>query len=157
MIVLLSALSAHAGALDAERFTVGLPAEVDLVGLAFGVRPELLWRPIQPDGAFHLRTATGVMVGPELTLVPVSLGVREVFFPRRRVRPGLGIGMQLQSFFPRQHAPVFRLDQYLELTLDVAISETWRAGLQLSPEFGMVPGFGLGMAARVGVSRELPW
>jgi hypothetical protein len=29
-------------------------------------------------------------------------------------------------------------------------------GLQVSPEFGMVGGFGLGMATRLGVSADLP-
>ena len=66
--------AAFAGALDADHFSVGLPAEVDLVGLAFGVRPELLWRPF--GGATHVRVATGLMVGPELAFVPFSLSVR---------------------------------------------------------------------------------
>jgi hypothetical protein len=142
---------------DPGRWSVGLPAEVDLVGLAFGVHPEALWRPFAPDGAIHLRAATGFMGGPELSLVPVSAGVRVIAFPRRRVRPGLGTGLQLQTFFPHQHAPVVRLDQTIELTLDVRVVEAWRVGMQLSPEFGLAPGFGLGMAARLGVQRDLPW
>jgi hypothetical protein len=141
---------------DSERFTVGLPLELDLVGLAVGAHPELLWRPLKPDGALHLRTGTGLMVGPELTLLPLSLGVREVFLPRRAVRPGLGTGVQLQTFFPRQHEPVVRLDLTIEATLDVRVAEGWRVGLQVSPEFGMVGGFGLGMATRLGVSADLP-
>jgi len=149
--------AALAAPLDAERFSVGLPAEMDWVGLAFGVHPELLWRPMDPDGAFHVRAATGLMWGAELGLLPVSLGVREVLLPRRTVRPGLGAGVQLQNFFPNQHAPVGRLDLTMEATLDVRVAEGWRVGLQISPEFGMVGGFGLGMATRLGVQRDLPW
>ncbi len=140
---------------DLERLSVGLPVEMDLVGLAFGLHPELLWRPLGEQGAFHVRGATGLMVGPELALLPLSLGVREVFFPARKVRPGLGAGVQLQTFFPRQHAPTARLDLTMEATLDVEVAEGWRVGLQISPEFGMVGGFGLGMATRIGVQRDL--
>lgn len=133
-----------------ERFSLGLPAEVDLVGLAVGVHPELLYRPLQPDGAFHVRLAPGLTVGPELALVPLSLGVREVLFPRKRVRPHAGLGMQLQTFVPYGHAAKVRLDMTMELGLDVAITDQWRIGANLSPEFGMAGGFGLGMAARLG-------
>ena len=45
----------------------------------------------------------------------------------------------------------------MELTLDARVAEGWRVGMQLSPEFGMVGGFGLGMAARLGVQKDLPW
>ena len=156
MVILLLG-AALAAPLDADRFSVSLPAEMDLVGLAFGLHPELLWTPLGPQGAFHVRAATGLMVGPELALVPLSLGVREVAFPTRRVRPGVGMGVQLQSFFPDHHPPVLRLDLTMEATLDVAVAEGWRVGAALSPEFGMVGGFGLGMAARLGVERALPW
>jgi len=148
--------SATAASLDAEHFSAGLPVEVDLVGLAFGLHPELLWRPFDPEGAFHLRAATGVMVGPELTLVPVSLGFREVFLPTRTVRPGLGFGLQLQNFFPYGHEHILRLDQYMEITVDVRVRDDMRVGLELSPEFGWLGGFGLGMATRVGVQVDLP-
>ncbi len=154
-LTLLSLGAALAAPLDPERFSVGLPAEMDLVGLAFGLHPELLWRPFDADGAFHVRAATGLMVGSELALLPVSLGVREVFFPTRKVRPGLGMGVQLQTFFPNHHPPVSRLDMTMEATLDVAVAEGWRVGLQLSPEIGMTS-FGLGMATRLGVQRALP-
>jgi hypothetical protein len=51
---------------------------------------------------------------------------------------------------------VVRLDLTMEATLDVRVAEGWRVGLQVSPEFGMVGGFGLGMATRLGVSADLP-
>lgn len=160
MVSLVSTLllgGALAAPFEQDRLSVGLPLEMDLVGLAFGLHPELLWTPFDANGAFHLRAATGLMWGPELGLLPVSLGVREVFFPTRMVRPGLGAGVQLQSFFPNGHPPVSRLDMTMELTLDARVAEGWRVGMQLSPEFGMVGGFGLGMAARLGVQKDLPW
>ncbi|MBX2802613.1 MAG: hypothetical protein KTR31_33345 [Myxococcales bacterium] len=142
--------------LRAEHFSVTLPVEVDLVGLASGLHPELTWRPFRSDGAFHVRVATGLMAGPELALVPLSFGLREVLFPRQRVRPTLGLGIQMQTFLPYGHAPKVRLDQYMELGVDVRVREGWRIAFQASPEFGWLGGFGLGMAARLGVTADLP-
>ncbi len=141
----------------AERLSVGLPVEVTLVGLSYGLHPELLYRPFRPDGLLNLRAATGLMVGPELSLVPVSAGLRVSFLREQRFHPGLGVGVQLQTFLPREHEAVLRLDNYYELTASYEVAEGWHAGLQLSPELGVVPNFGLGMAARAGVQKDLPW
>lgn len=143
-----------AAAVEAERFSLGLPAEVDLVGLAFGVHPELLFRPVQPDGAFHLRFAPGLMIGPELAFVPIGFGIREVALPRKRVRPFAGAGVQVQNFVPYGHPVVTRLDMTLELGVDAQVADDWRVGLQLSPEVGLAGGFGFGMAVRAGVQLD---
>ena len=156
LLAALSAGVAEASPLDSEHFSLALPLEANMVGLSFGLHPELLWRPLDPQGAFHVRAATGLLMGPELSHVPVSLGLRQVFFPTRAVRPGMGLGLQAQNFFPKGHAPVTRIDQYYELTLDVRVSEGWRVGVELSPEFGWVGGFGLGMATRIGVQADFP-
>ena len=140
---------------DASRWSVGVPVEVDLVGLAAGMHPEILFRPAAPDGALNLRFATGVMAGPELTLVPFSLGVRGVIVPRRIVRPYGGLGLQMQVFAPYGAPARARLDVYMELGLDVRIVDSWRIGLQVSPEFGVAPAFGLGMATRLGFQVDL--
>lgn len=156
LLALLAAGPASAASLDAEHFTLGIPFEANLVGLAFGAQPELLWRPFSPEGRFHVRAATGVVAGPELALVPVSLGTRGVFFPTSKVRPGMGLGLKMQTFLPYGHEAILRLDQYFELTLDVKVQDNLRVGVELSPEFGWIGGFGLGMAARVGVLMDLP-
>ena len=151
-----SLLAADAQALEADHFSLGLPAEADVVGLAFGVHPELLWRPFDPAGRFHVRAATGAMVGPELALVPVSLGFRQMLRPEKTFRLGFGAGLQFQAFLPYGHAMVPRLDQYYEFYFDVATSDSLRVTAALSPEFGWVGGFGLGMAARLGVQMDFP-
>lgn len=156
LLGLLAAGPAQAAALDADRFTLGIPVEVNLVGLSFGTQPELLWRPFSQEGRFHVRAATGFVAGPELALVPVSMGTRGVFFPTSKVRPGMGLGLKMQAFMPYGHETILRLDQYYELTLDVAVKDGIRVGMELSPEFGWIGGFGLGMAARVGVLMDLP-
>lgn len=135
---------------------LGVPVEVTWVGLGAGLHPELTWRPLEPDGAFQLRAATGFTAGPELVVVPLSLGLRELALPRKRVSFGPGIGVQLQGFFPNLHPPVARLDLYLELAVAVRVADGWHVTAQASPEFGMVGGFGLGFATRLGVQFALP-
>ena len=143
---------ALAGPVDADHFSVGVPAEVDLVGLAFGVRPELLWRPF--GGATHLRVATGLMVGPELAFVPVSLSVRGRWFPKGRVHPIAGIGAELQTFYASDHAPVARASYFGELGVDVDVADRWSVGLVLEPGFAPKPLIGFGAAVRLGVVRS---
>lgn len=146
------AATALAGPLDAERFSVGIPAEVDLVGLAVGVRPELLWRPARPDGATHLRVATGLMVGPELYFVPLSMTVRGRWFPKRDVHPILGTGVELQTFYSSGHPAVARLSWVGELGVDVDVAERWSTGLIIEPGFAPKPLIGFGMAVRAGAT-----
>lgn len=147
--------TALAGPLDAERFSVGVPAEVDLVGLAFGVRPELTWRPIGKDSALHLRVATGVMAGPELVFVPVSFTVRGRWFPKGRVHPILGAGAELQTFYTSDHPVVARAAYVFEAGVDVTVSGPWSVGLVLEPGFAPQPALGFGAAVRLGVTRAL--
>ena len=161
-VALLSQPPAQAG-IDRDAISVGIPFEVDLVGLAFGVHPELLWRPINADGGFNLRAAAGVMAGPEFTLIsPLALGVRQEIGPSWRVQPGLGMGVQWQSFAVYTDKVHHRMDMYMEATVHVKVHESYDVGLQLSPEFGMMgvgpdgvySTFGLGMAVRLNVQRN---
>ena len=157
LLASLATAPAEASALDADRFSVGLPAEVNLVGLTFGAHPEVLWSPFSPDGSFQVRGSMGLGIGPEMVVVPVSLGLHQVLFPTRKVRPGLGMELQMPNFFPSGHDFIFRVDTYMEASLDVRVSDTIRVKAAMSPQFGgIVGGFGLGMSARVGVQMDLP-
>ena len=157
LLASLASAPVEASPMEKEHFSVVVPAEVNLVGLAFGVHPELLWRPFSPDGSFHLRAAVGFGAGPEMVILPISIGARQIFFPTRMIRPGLGMGLQTPNFFPYGHDLVFRVDTYFETTLDVRVRDDIRIHMAMSPEFGGIyGGFGLGMAARVGVQVELP-
>lgn len=158
MIPLLLSLcgAARAEALSPERFTVGLPAEVQLVGFGAGLHPELLWRPFHDDGALHLRAAAGFTAGRGHSTAPFTLGVREVLGRGWRVHPVLGAGAQLQLFLPYDHPVLPRVDMFMELGLSVDLNEGWSVGAELSPEIGMT-GFGLGLGARLAVRKDLPW
>jgi len=148
---------------DASRWSVGVPVEVDVVGFAVGLHPEVLYRPFNPDGGFNVRAAAGTMVGTELTLIsPLALGLRQELFPTKRVQPGLGMGMQWQSFAVYGDSLHHRMDMYMELTVHTQVHDDYDVGLQLSPEIGLIgvgeeglySTFGLGMAVRLNVQRN---
>lgn len=151
----------------AENFTLNLPVQVDLVGLAGGIQPELLWRPFGSRADwFHLRASLGFTAGPELVhLTPLSLGIRLVFLRGWRVQPLVGVGIAWQLFLPYGGHPANRLDMTMELGVRVKLTKGFALGLAVSPEFGLAAvtpqgfasGFGLGMASRLFLSKDLPW
>ncbi len=81
-----------------SRFSAGLGLEVTLVGLAVGLRPELLYRLGPPGTVSHLRTSVGLLFGPEFTLVPASIGYRAVWRQDKTVQPIFGAGWQSNFF-----------------------------------------------------------
>lgn len=148
--VLLAAAPEDEGALASSRFTVGLPAEVDLIGLAYGVRPELLYRPWGETSRSRLRLALGALTGPEYFFQPISFGYRAVFRGDRTVQPLLGLGLELQQFIVHD-APILRRwpVAYVEFGSGFAITERIQVGALASAELklGGEPGPGLSLRA----------
>lgn len=147
-------LSVAGAARADDRLVLGLPAEVDLVGPAAGLRPEVLVG-LDRAGVAHLRGAVGILPGLEYLYLPASLGWRARMRPARRVHPQLGLGGEVQSFWVADAPPVFRGAAYLELGLSVDVDERWALAGAIVPEVAVtgVPGPGLGL--RLGVEREL--
>lgn len=141
-------------ALAAEHFSIGVPAEVNLVGLAVGVRPEILWQPFDAEGAMQVRFAVGVAVGPELVFVPVDLGPRVRWFPKQPVHLLTGAGWELQTIHAARIDSVVRSSLYMELGLEVEVAEAWAVGAVAEVNFAPPPVFGFGAVARLGVTRE---
>lgn len=135
------------------HFTVGAGAEVDLVGLAYGVRPEFLYRPIADSGA-NIRISSGIMAGPEITFLPVSLGYRHVWSRNRRVRPHLGGGVEYQTFWYGGDSSVSRTAFYAETGFEMRFGDTW-VGIQWAPDLSVLSGFGFGFAARITARFDL--
>lgn len=139
----------------ADRFSLGAGAEVDLVGLAYGVRPEVLFRPFEDDGGPHLRLAVGLMAGPELTFLPVAVGYRHIFSEGRRVRAHLGLGYEQQTFWYGGDSPVSRPAFYAETGWEILVGRKAWLGLQFAPDLAPFSLFGFGFATRVTFRYDL--
>lgn len=144
-----------AGASDqtTSHFTVGAGAEIDLVGLAYGVRPEFLYRPIADSGA-NLRIAVGLLAGPEITFLPASIGYRHVWSRNRRVRPHLGGGLEYQTFWYGGDHPTSRSALYVETGFEIRVGKMW-LGIQGAPDLSVFSGFGFGLAGRITARYDL--
>lgn len=134
-----------------SRFEVGLPVEVTLVGLTFGVRPEVLFRPGDPGTVSRLRLAFGVLGGPDQLFLPLSFGYRAQFRQHAIVQPAVGAGIELQHRVVSDLPAVRQFGLYFELGVGFAVNPL----LSVSAMVGMdlmliVPGVGLG--PRLGVS-----
>ena len=140
-----------------RRMILAVPLEVDIVGLAAGIHPEVLWRPSQKDSSFHLRAATALKPGSEFTLfAPLSVGARWLWFRESPVQVGLGTGLQWKAFLVPNSGAHQRIDWYWEATVEGRVDARQRIGIAAVPEFGManITGdgfsgtFGLGLAFR---------
>lgn len=131
--------------LSRQRFEVGLPAEVTLVGLTAGVRPELLFRFGDAGSRSRLRLAAGVLAGPEQLLVPLAAGYRAVYRPGRRVQPLFGVGVEAQLRFVTDAPVVPAFGGYLEGGVGVVVAARVSVSAMLAADVMVLgtPGFGL--------------
>lgn len=143
------------GALAAEGLTLGLPLEYDVLGKNVGVRPEILWRPLDPDGALNLRAAVGLLPGPEYLYLPISGGARWEFGRPQdwRLRPALGLGAEAQTFVISDHAPVFRVGFYVEAGASWVVGDN-AFGLAVAPDLSIFNRPGAGLSTRLTWTHE---
>jgi len=141
-------ISSGAWAQD-SRFELAVPLEVTLVGLTFGVRPELLFRPGEAGTVSRLRLAFGVLGGPDQLFLPLSLGYRAQFRQDSVVQPAVGLGIELQQRVVNDLPAVRQFGVYLEGGVGFAVSPH----VSLSALFGMdlmlVGGPGIGFGPRI--------
>lgn len=137
-----------------DHFSAGAGAEVDLVGLAYGVRPELLFRPVADAGG-NLRLAVGLMAGPELTFLPVALGYRQIFRQGRKVQPHLGAGLEWQTFWYGGDSPASRPAIYIETGFELEVVRNAWVGIQYGPDFSPSNLFGFGFVGRITFRYDL--
>jgi hypothetical protein len=136
-----------------SRFELAVPAEVTLVGLTFGVRPELLFRPGDPGSVSRLRLAFGVLAGPDQLFLPLSLGYRAQFRRAHIVQPVVGAGLELQhrvafDLSVRQFGVYFEFGVGFAVSPRISLSALFGADLML---FGG-PGLGFGPRLAAGWS-----
>jgi len=134
------------------RFELVLPAEVTLVGLTFGLRPELLFRPGEEGTRSRLRLAAGLFIGPEQTFVPVSFGYRAIFRQGAVVQPIAGAGIELQQRFVSDYPAVRQGAVYVEGGVGFELSARWSVGAMVSIDASLLGGAGASVDPRVHLS-----
>lgn len=137
------------------RFTIAVPAEVTVVGLTYGLRPEVLYRFGDGRAVGRLRLAVGVLDGPDQLFVPVSAGYRASFRQVARVRPAVGVGVELQHRLVSDFHAVRQYGLYVEGGLDVAIAPRWSIGAMVAIDVMLYGGPGVGLGPRLGVAWRL--
>jgi hypothetical protein len=65
-----------------------------------------------------------------------------------------GAGWELQTIHAARIDSVVRSAFYMELGLEVEVTESWSVGGMAEVDFAPPPVFGFGAAARLGVTRE---
>jgi hypothetical protein len=135
-----------------SRVELAVPAEVTLVGLTFGVRPELLIRLGEPGTVSQLRVAVGVLGGPDQLFVPVSVGYRAQFRRASVVQPAVGAGLELQHRLAFDLPAVRQLGVYLEFGVGFAVSPRVMLSAMFGADLMLLggPGFGFGPRLAVG-------
>ena len=152
---LLIAQLALAGAPAAEagpaltRFELVVPAEVTLVGLTFGVRPELLFRLGEEGTRSRLRLAAGLFIGPEHTFVPVSFGYRALFRQGATVQPIVGLGVEFQQRFVSDLPTVRQGAVYVEGGVSFELTARWSVGAMISIDVSLLGGAGASVDPRL--------
>jgi hypothetical protein len=139
----------------AERFTFGLPAEVTLVGLTYGARPEVLYRFGERRSRSRIRFAVGLLDGPEQLFVPISLGYRAILRQHGVVRPSLGGGVEMQQRFVPDYMTVRQYGAYVEGGVEVAFAPKWSVGTIVALDVMVAGGKGAGLGPRLFLTREL--
>lgn len=135
---------------DPSRFSVAGHLEAQVVGLAFGVRAEALYRPFRPDRGANLRVGLGLQGGPELAYLPIDVGWRQHFVPHRILTLELGAGFEQQTFFSPDLWPVSRPAFYGEAGFAFQVTPGGWLGAQVVPSFAPFRTPGPSLAVRVG-------
>lgn len=132
---------------DPRRFSVAGHFEAQLIGLAFGVHGEFLYRPFRADRGANLRVGVSLAGGPEFFYLPLALGWRQHFVPHHRVTLELGAGYEQQSFFVPGLDPVTRSAFYGEGGVAIRVIEQGFIGTQVIMSWAPFerPGPGLGL------------
>jgi hypothetical protein len=128
---------------------LGLNGEVTLVGLTYGVRPELLFRLGPPGTASRLRLSFGILTGPDQLFIPVSVGYRANYRQHATVQPLFGVGLELQNRLVADADVVRQFGLYLEGGVGFAFAQHFAAGAALGLDVMFLGGPGVGLAPRV--------
>lgn len=135
----------------ASRLTLIGSPEVNIIGLSYGLRLELDWRPFEPGTVSRFRLALAFDYGAEFFYLPVAIGYRAVFRQSGTVRPLVGLGLELQSFFITDAPVIRKVSGFVEFGVLFALDSHWEVGLVASLEYA--PLFSPGLCTRLQIGH----
>lgn len=152
-LALLGATPVRAGA--ASPVQLGVSAEGTVVGLSFGLRPEVAYRLGGPGTASRLRASVGALLGPEFFYLPVSFGYRALYREGRLLQPLLGAGLELQNRMVTDAPVASSFGVYLEAGLLFGIGQNLSAGAVAGADVTFLGGPGGGLSLKACVNWAL--
>jgi hypothetical protein len=133
-----------------RRVSIAGQFEAQLIGLAFGPRFELMYRPFRPDRGANLVFGLGVQGGPDFFYMPFNLGWRQHFVPHDRLTLVLGGGFEQQTFVAPGLPAVSRPAFYGETGLAVRVTGRGWIGTQVMASWAPFERPGPGLSVRLG-------
>lgn len=151
MVMLSSTLFAsHASADNTTGLSYVLPLEVTVIGLTYGLRPELVYTPFEKAKWLEAKASFGLLPGPEYFSTPLSLGIRGRYFDFA-LHPTAGIALTEDVLWISDADPVLRTTMDLEIGLSYDIDERWSIDAQAYTGWAIITDIGPVAGMRLGV------
>lgn len=127
-----------------------LPVEVTVVGLTYGIRPELVYTPFEKAKWLEAKASFGIMPGAEFFSTPLSLGIRGRYFDFM-LHPTAGIALTEDFLWISDADPVIRTSMEMDIGLSYDINDQWSIDTQAYTGWTIINDIGPVTGLRMGV------
>ena len=150
LIMISSLFAANANADNTTGLSFVIPTEVTVVGLTYGIKPELVYTPFEQAKWLEAKASFGVMPGPEYFSTPLSLGIRGRYFDFA-LHPMAGIAITEDFIWISDAPPVIRTGVEMDLGLSYDINQQWSNDSQAYTGWSIIKDIGPLAGMRLGV------
>jgi len=127
-----------------------IPAEVTIVGLTYGVKPEIVYTPFEQAKWLEAKASVGIMPGPEYFSTPLTLGIRGRYFDFA-LHPMAGMAITEDFLWISDAPPVIRTAVEMDLGLSYDINDQWSIDAQAYTGWSIINDIGPTAGMRLGV------
>ena len=132
-------------------FSYVLPVEVTVVGLTYGIKPEVVYTPFEQAKWLEAKASVGLMPGPEYFSTPLTLGIRGCYFDFA-LHPTAGIALTEDFIWISDAPAVIRTAMEMDLKgLSYDINDQWAIDAQAYTGWAIINDIGPTAGLRVGV------
>ena len=150
-LVMLSGMFAtNASADNSTGLSYVIPMEVTVVGLTYGIKPELVYTPFEKAKWLEAKASFGIMPGPEYFSTPLSLGIRGRYSDFA-LHPMAGIAITEDFIWISDAPPVIRTGVEMDLGLSYDINAQWSIDAQTYTGWSIINDIGPLAGLRFGV------